>query len=164
MEKYAVFLFLLLIGSSFARTYSVPLDEPIATVRIPDNWPTQQRGEYIDATMPDDAGHVLVVPVEGPKVADSMGDAMRYIRRTGTIKVKADSINKETTNSKGREVRIVSWDATDQTRPIKIRCHIILAGERKRLLVVFWGSLRSQEKHLNELNRLLESIEAPTSR
>jgi hypothetical protein len=160
MQKYALLFFLLLTGLISARTYSVPQDEPIATVQIPANWQTQQHGEYIDATMPDDAGHVLVLPVEGMKVADSMGEAMRYIRRTGTIRVKADSEKKGTANFKGRELQIVSWEATDNNRAIKIRCHIIPGSGRKRLLVFFWGSAEAEKKYRRELNNIFETLRA----
>lgn len=161
MRKYSQLFVLILAGSLSAGTYRVPEDEPIATIHIPEKWKTQQREEFVEATTPQGAAHVLVLPVERRKIAESMGEAMRYIRRTGTIKIKADTEKRETAEIKGRHVRTFSWDATDKNQPINIRCHIISAIEGKPLLVVFWGSLEGDKKYQRELRQILETVQAP---
>ena len=159
MRKYVALFSLLLIEPISARTYSVPQDEPIATIRIPESWQVRQGGEYIDATTPDGA-HVLVMPVEGTKVADSLGEAMRYIRRTGTVVVKADSMKRDTATVKEKQLQIVSWDATDNDRAIRIRCHVVPVADGKQLLVIFWGSLEAETKYQRELNEIFETLQA----
>ena len=160
-NKSAVILILALTGSLPARTYSVPGDEPIARVSIPDRWQTEQREEYLDSSIPANGGHVLVMPVEGPKLGESMLEAMRYIRRNGTVRVDARSEKRETIQAGERSVRTFSWTATEKDRPIVIRCHMIPDLNGKRLLVVFWGPPESERKHKKELGQILESIRVP---
>jgi hypothetical protein len=161
MQKYLVLSFLTLAQSVSAGTYQVPGDQPVATFRIPDKWPTQQHEEFVEATAPNGAGHVLILPVEGSKVTESMGEAMRYLRRNGTIRVKADSVKEERAKLKGAELRVVSWDSTNNNEAIKIRCQVVSVIDRKRLLIVFWGSREVENKYRKELTTILESVQPP---
>jgi hypothetical protein len=160
MRKYSQLFTLILAGFASAGTYRVPEDEPIATIHIPEKWKTQQREEFVEATTPQGAAHVLVLPVEGRKIAESMREAMRYIRRSGDVKIKPEIEKPEITKLKGRQLRIVSWNAIKNKEPIEIRCYV-LEIEGKPLLVVFWGSLDAKKKYQRDLNDILESIEKP---
>lgn len=156
----AILLFLAFVGIVAAGTYRVPQDEPIATMYIPDKWKPQQHEEFVEATTPQDAGHLLVLPVEHRKIAESMGEAMRYIRRTGTVRVNAASMKQETATLRETPYRVVTWDATDKSEAIKIRCHV-MAIEGKWLLVFFWGSPESAKKYQTDLTKILETVEPP---
>ena len=91
MLKFAISICVLLTTPVFSATHKVPEDEPIVTIEIPDEWQTKEIGESIQATAPSDPYHILIVPPEGSKIAETIGEAMRYIRNTGGIVVKADS-------------------------------------------------------------------------
>src|ERR1700704_1319175 len=95
MLKVAISICVLLTTPAFSATHQVPEEEPIVTIEIPDEWQTKEIGESVQATAPGDPVHVLVVPPEGSKIAEAMGEAMRYIRGTGGIVVRADSIKNE---------------------------------------------------------------------
>ena len=159
-KSIAVLTFIL-AGSAFAGTYRVPEDEPIARVSIPDRWKTEHREEFLDATVPNGAGHVLVLPVEGLKPSESMLEAMRYIRRHGTVKVDAHSEKRETSKAGVHPIQTFSWDATEKNQPIRIRCHLFSELNGKRLLVVFWGPVEGEKKYQRDLSKILESVQVP---
>jgi len=159
--KSAIVLLILLAVPVSAKTYRIPEEEPIARISIPNNWKTEYRGEYLDSTLPNGAGHVLVLPVEGQKPAESMLETMRYIRRHGTVKVDAHSEKRDVTRAGERTVRTHSWDATENDQSLKIRCHIISDLNGKRLLVTYWGPVAGEEKHMKDLRQVLESIQTP---
>lgn len=161
MRNYALLLSLALVGQAFPGTHRIPEDEPIATVRIPDDWKVEAHGECVEGVTAKGAVHVLIMPVEGSKVAESMGEAMRYIRRTGTVVVKADSLKRDTTTVKEKHLQIVSWDATDKAVPFQIRCHILSPSEGNQLLVVFWAPIEAGKKYQSQLDGILESVAAP---
>lgn len=161
MGTCALFLSLALVGPVFPGTHRIPEDEPIATVRIPDDWKVETHGECVEGITAKGAVHVLTMPVEGHQAAESMAEAMRYIRRTGTVVVNADGIKRETATVKGKQLQIVSWEATDRGTPIKIRCHVLSVGESGQLLIVFWGPIEAGKRYQSQIDGILESVTKP---
>jgi hypothetical protein len=158
MLKLAISICALLATPAFSATHKLPEDEPIVTIEIPDQWQTKEVGECLQATAPADSVHVLVVPPEGSKINETMGEAMRYIRNTGAIIVKADSMKQEPGKINELEVKHVSWEAKDRNGDVNIRFTIFSLGERKSVLVALWGPLKAQEKHEAELKKIFQSV------
>jgi hypothetical protein len=158
MLKFVIPICVLLAAPAFATTHKLPEDEPIFTIEIPDEWQTKEVGESILATAPGDPFHILVVPPEGSKIAETMGEAMRYIRGTGGIVVKADSEKRELGKLNDMDVRQLSWQAKDKDGEIKIHFTIVSLAERKSVLVACWGPPKAQQKHEAALKKILQSI------
>ena len=158
MLKLVIPACVLLVAPAFSATHKVPEEEPIITVDIPDQWQTRELGESILATAPGDAVHLLIVPPEGTKIAETMGEAMRFIRNSGSIVVKAGGIKKEREKINGLETREISWDAKDNKGNVKIRFAILSLAERKMLLVACWGSPAAEQKYEAALKRILQSV------
>ena len=149
---------MLLATPAFSAVHNIPEDEPLVTIEIPDQWQTKEVGESLQATAPHEQVRVLVVPPEGTKIAETMGEAMRYIRGSGGIVVKAESMKKEPGKLNGLDVHHVSWVGKDKTGEVKIEFTIIALPERKSVLVACWGPLEAQKKHQTDLNKILQSI------
>jgi len=160
MLRFAILLSVLITSTSstFSATHQVPQDEPVVTIEIPDQWQTKDVGESLQATAPAEPVHVLVVPPEGTKIAETMGEAMRYIRNSGGIVVKGESRKDESGKLSGMDVKRVSWDGKDKNGEIRIQFTIVFLTERKPMLVACWGSPKGQEKYETALKRILESI------
>lgn len=143
--SYALLTLFASVLPAFAGTHRVPNEEPIAKLKIPDQWNVREVGESLQATTGDGGVHVLVVPVEGIKVAESLGEAIRYVRNTGGIVIKADTAKHGTAQVKDKSLQTVSWDATARDQPIKILCWVLQGAEGKRLLMLFWGSPEAEK-------------------
>jgi hypothetical protein len=161
MRHYAAALCCALVTTAGAGTFRVPSDEPIAAVRLPETWKVHEHAEFVEAITPEGAFHLLVLPAEGHKVAESVGEAMRYIRRMGTVTVKGDTQKQESGELKGKPFRTFSWDGTDNGEPIRIQCYILSAIEGKPLLVFVWGSLEPGKKYQADVRRVLETVDVP---
>jgi hypothetical protein len=161
MRKFTAFLCAVLVTPAFSATHKVPADDPIATIQIPDKWKTREIGESVEATSPEGAVCVLVVPVEANKVAESMGEAMRYLRSKGGITVKSDSVKQEQGELNGMQTRNVSWQGKDKKGDVQIRFAIVTMPENKPLLVAHWGPPDAEKKHEVELKEILQSIKKP---
>ena len=159
MKSYALLSCLGLVRLVCAGTYPVPHDEPVVSIKIPEKWKVTEHEEFVEGTTPDGTMHVLALAVEGTKVAESLGEGVRYIRNTGAIVIKADSAKHETPTLKGKPVRSVSWDAHDQKGEIKLRCHVISGKNDKPALLFFWGSVDAEKKYHREVSQILETIE-----
>ena len=158
MLKFAISICALLATPVFSATHKLPEDEPVVTIEIPDEWQTKEVGESILATAPGDPFHVLIVPPEGTKIAETMKEAMRYIRNTGGIVVDPHSVKNEPGKLNDMEVRHVSWDAKDKKGDVKIRFTIVSLAEKKSVLVACWGSPKAEQKHEADLKKILQSI------
>ena len=158
MLNFVILLCALLATPVFATVHKVPEEEPLITVEIPDDWQTKEVGESIQATAPADPVHVLIVPPEGSKIAETMGEAMRYIRNTGGIVVKADSLKKEPGKLNGLDTRQLSWEGKDKNGDVKIKFTIVSLAERKSLLVACWGSSKAEQKYEADLKKIFQSI------
>jgi hypothetical protein len=154
----SVFLCSGLVTAAFSATHNVPRDEPIATIRIPEKWQTKEYAEFVEATSPDGAVYFLATPPERNKIAESMGEVMRYIRNRGGITVKSETLKHERGKLNGMEVRNVSWLGKDQKGDIKIRFAIVSIAEKKPLLVAYCASPEAEKKHQAELTKMLQSI------
>ena len=155
------FLCAVLVTPAFSETHKVPADDPIATIQIPNKWQSKEVGEGVEANSPDGALHFLVLPVEANKIAESMGEAMRYLRNRDGITVKSESLKQEKGNLRGMETRNVSWQGKDMKGDVKIRFTIVSIAEKQPLLVAYWGSPEAEKKHEAELNKILQSIKKP---
>jgi hypothetical protein len=159
MLKFAISVCALLGTPIFSATHKVPEDEPIVTIEVPDEWQTKKVGESVQATAPGgDPIHVLIVPPEGSKIAETMGEAMRYIRNTGGIVVKPDSIKTESGKLNGMELRHISWEGKDKNGDVKIEFTIVSLAERKSVLVACWGPRKAEQKYEADLKKILQSI------
>ena len=147
-----------LVAPAFGATHKVPTEEPIATVSIPDKWPTKERAENIEATSPDGAMHFLVLQPEGRKVAEGMGEIMRYIRNTGGIVVQADSMKNEPGKLNGADVRNISWQAKNKDGDVTIKYIIMTMPENRSLIVAYWGSPAAEKKYQSDLKKMRQSI------
>jgi hypothetical protein len=159
MRRTALLVCILLLATpAFSATHKVPEEEPLVTIEIPDEWQTKEVGESLKASAPGEPVHVLVVPPEGTKIAETMGEVMRYIRNTGGIVVKADSLKNEPGKLNDMDVRKVSWQAKDKDGEIKIQFTIVSVAERKSMLVACWGSPQAEQKHEADLKKIFQSI------
>ena len=156
--KFVISICVLLATPAFSATHKLPNDEPYVTIEFPDEWQTKEIGESIMATAPGEPIHVLIVPPERNKVAEAMGEAMRYIRNTGGIVVKAESLKKEPGKLNDMEVQQFSWEGKDKNGDVKIQFTIVSLAQRKSVLVACWGPPKAEQKHEAELKKILQSI------
>jgi len=158
MLKCALSVCVLLATPAFSATHKLPEDEPVMTIEIPDDWQTKEVGESIQATPPGEPVYVLIVPPEGSKIAETIGEAMRYIRNTGGIVVKPDSIKNEPGKLNDMDMRQVSWEGKDKNGDVKIQFTIVSLAQRKSVLVACWGSPKAEQKYEADLKKILQSI------
>ncbi len=135
----------------------IPEGEPSANITIPDKWTVKTVGEGVETTSPDGAVHFLVTPGER-KVAESMGEVMRYIRATGGMTVDPASLKRDDGKLNGMDVKNVSWNAKDKKGEMRIRYHIVSMPPKRPLLLVSWASPEAEKKHERELKAMLQSF------
>ncbi len=144
--------------SAAGGSFRIPKDEPVAYVEIPDGWQTRQEEEFAEAATPDGTFHLMLLAPEGRKVGESIGEAVRYIRRNGNITIKPGSMKRETSDFKGRQMVMNTWDGYESGRPMVLRAYVVPVAERQSFLVIVWGSPTGQEKYAKALTGVLNSV------
>lgn len=160
MQKFVVSVLLCAgsIAPAISATHKVPGDDPIATIAIPDKWQTKEVGEAVEATSPDGAVFLLVMPAEPGKIAESMGEAMRYLRNRGGLTVNSDTRKDEEGKLNDMNVHKVSWQGKDRKGDVTIRFAIVSVAEKKPLLAAYWCSPDAEKKYRKGLDKILQSI------
>jgi hypothetical protein len=145
-------------SAAAGRTFRIPEDEPAATVQIPDDWPTKEHGEFFESSTRDGSCRLMLVPPEGSKVGESIAEAIRYVRRNGTIAVRPGLPKKEKSSFNGREMTVMSWDASENGKPIVIRCYIVPIGRADSFVALVWGSGEAQKRYGDAINKIVRSL------
>jgi hypothetical protein len=112
----------------------------VVTVQIPNDWPTKQQGEFLESSTPDGNCRLMLFPAEGSEVGESIAEAIRYIRWNGAITVRPGAPKKEKSTFKGRDMTMMSWQASAGGKPIPIRCYIVPIG-RVDSFIVWCGAV-----------------------
>jgi hypothetical protein len=146
------------VTSGLARTFNVPPESSVATMRVPDGWQVIERGETFEGNSPDHTLHFLVVRPEENKVNEAIGEVLRYVRNTGAMRLDGSSVKRESEELNGMKVHRASWSGKDQAGEVKITFRVISVTENHLLLIAFWGSPSAGEKHHLEVAEILNSI------
>jgi len=147
------------ITSGFADTHKIPPEEPFATIRINDKWKVKPQGDAIEADSPDGSVVFLVASVERNKVAEAVGEAMRYLRnRGGGIAVKSESRHDETGKVNGNNAHFISWQAKKQNEGLEMKFAVVMLAPNASLIAAYDGSPAAIKKWKRDLDKMLESI------
>jgi hypothetical protein len=142
---------------SHATTLNFPSDEPIATIAIPDSWKPKETETGIDATSDDDAIYISV-DIADAKTSDKViDDAVAFLEKNG---VKIDGSTQKQSDEKlnGMDMSNFDWTGTDNDGDVNIGLSIVSPKEGKLLVITYWGSKGTQEKHAAELTSIITSL------
>ena len=142
---------------SEAATLEFPSDEPIASITIPDSWGPKETASGIDATS-DDSAVYLSIDVADDKSSDKViEDVFAFLEKNG-VKIEESTQKESDAELNGMPVKNLDWDGTDSEGPVNIGVSILSPGAGKLLLVTYWGSKGTQEKHQDELIEMISSL------
>jgi hypothetical protein len=147
-----------MVAPLLSATHRVPQEKPVVAISIPDKWHTKEFEEGLQGASSDGSVHFLVVLTETNKTAESIGEAMRYVRNKGGITVKSGSGKRERGMLNGIELLKLSWDGQNSNGRVTIQFAIVSISKKQPLLVAYWGSPQAQRKHRAELDAILKSI------
>jgi hypothetical protein len=146
------------LSSTLAGTHRLPKDEPFARIDLPDKWRTEIHDEFIEATSPGGAVHVLVTTAELNKINESIGEVMQYVRGKGEITFKSETIRQKPITINGAELKTVSWEGKDKNEPVRITFTILPMTGHEPLVFASWAAPREEEKQKAVVKKMLESI------
>jgi hypothetical protein len=147
----------LLPAVSHAATLEFPSDAPIASITIPDSWGPKETETGIDATS-DDSAIYLSIDVADAKTSDKViDDAVAFLEKNG---VKIDGSTQKQSDEKvnGMDMTNFDWNGTDDDGAVNVGLSVLSPSADKLLVITYWGSKGTQEKHGPELQSIIDSL------
>jgi hypothetical protein len=155
---FAVAVISLMLSSvAHAETLTFPSETPIAQITIPDSWSPAETESGVEATS-DDSAIYLSVDVADEKTRDKViEDAIAFLQQNG---VKIDGASQKQSDEKinGMDMTNFDWTGTDADGPVDVSLSLLSPKPGKLLLITYWGSKATQEKHARELLEIAHSI------
>lgn len=145
--------------ASYAATLKFPSDEPVASITIPDSWGPKETETGIDATS-DDSAIYISIDVADPKTTDKViDDAIAYLEKNG-VKIDGSTQKKSDEMVNGMSMTNFDWDGTDSDGGVNVGLSLLAPSADKLLVITYWGSKGTQEKHGAELQAIISSLKA----
>jgi opacity protein-like surface antigen len=148
---------LLLSTAAQAKDFNIPSEKPVAWISMPDSWSADETDTGLEGTSADSAVYFAVDISSVENMDKTIQDVTKFLEEQGvkvdekTQKSKQDKIN-------GRDIFFVSFAGTDKDGPASIGLAILLLDDKTALVLSYWGTPGDEDKHLPEINKILDSI------
>jgi hypothetical protein len=158
MMKFVVLFALAAMSSAFADTQKIPKEEPFATIRVPDKWQIKEHPEALETVSPDGAIFFLIATVERNKIAETIGEEMRFMRNRDNILVKTESRHDEDGKINDIKAHFVSWQGKNKKGDVELKFAIIPLAKDQTFVAAYDGAPAAVKKYAAELDKMLHSI------
>lgn len=150
---------LVLPTATFAKTYSVPKDDPLATVTIPDTWDVEETDDGAEATSPDEGVYLAIEGMEAKDVEQGMKEAIAYQVEQG-VTLDDASLQKKEMKVNGMDALDLTWKGTDSKGPVSVGVTLLIPSPGNLLMVTYRGSPASEQKVADDLVKIIGSLQA----
>jgi hypothetical protein len=148
------------ISSVGAKTLKVPNDDfAIASINIPDSWEPEAINNGIAAASPDSAIYLSVVGVGSEKGMNAeLDDTFDMLKEH---KVDLDKSSKKENKFKinGLDAEEMVFQGKDEDGPASVSITFVTVKD-KLLVVTYWVSTKDEEKHSEEVTKIVKSLKA----
>jgi len=148
----------LVAAPAFAKTLKVPSDEfPIASISIPSDWEPEEINNGVAAQSPDTAVFLAVVAVGTEKgMKAELDDTFEFLKEH---KVELDKSTKKEDKFKvnNLEAEEITFQGKDEDGPAAVSIAFVTIKD-KLVVLTYWVSTENEEKHQEEVGKILKSL------
>jgi hypothetical protein len=157
----------LLIAVAFASTFpflahadtlKFPSDEPIAEVFIPHSWAPKETETGVDATSPDSAIYFSIDIADDKSMEKTISDAIDFLTKNGVEIDDKSQHEYPDSELNGMKMAHLEWKGKDKDGPVDVELGLIAPSEHKLLVVTYWGSKDTQDKHNDAVQKIMDSL------
>lgn len=146
-----------LIGAADAAKYKFPGEDPVASVRIPDDWESSETESGVQATSPDESVYLSIDVADASSIDEVMDDAVAWLGEQG-VTVNPSTARRSEDTLNGKDIIYVSWDGEDKDGPASIGLAALVMNADTILVLTYWGTKGEEEKNAGAINDILDSI------
>jgi hypothetical protein len=155
----AAALFLLAPVAAYAGTFSIPSEDPVATISIPPKWDPKPYEGGVEATSPDGKVYIAVEMVEADDVKDGVKEGIEWFEKQG-VELDADSMKTKEEKENGIPSFEMTFAGKDKDGPTAVSMTLVGTNTKKKfLLIYFWGAPKDAEKNLPALKEIGDTLQ-----
>ncbi len=148
---------LLLSTAAQAKDFNIPSEKPVASITMPDKWSANETDSGLEGTSEDSAVYFAVDIADAANMDKTIQEAAKFLEDQG-IKIDEKTQKNKQDKLNGRDIFFVSYAATDKDGPASVGLAILLLDEKTALVLSYWGTAGEEDKHMPEINKILDSI------
>lgn len=141
-----------------AATFLFPSEAPIASITIPDSWEPKETESGVDATSEDAAVYFSADIADLNSIEKVTSDAVDFLQKNDVIIDEKSAKETAVEEVNGLKMTTIDWDGKDKDGPVSIGLAFIQISDTKALVATYWGSKGEEEKHSDDVVKILASI------
>jgi hypothetical protein len=153
----ALLLSVLLATPALAGSHGIPGEKPVATVNFPEGWTVSDHGESIDACS-DDKEIYLNLELNDAGTIDSATDETLAYLKKNKVEIDPKSQKEASGEANGMKVTTLAWEGKDAEGPTKVSVSFFEISSKKLLLMLYWATPESENKHDDDLGAIVTSL------
>ena len=143
--------------ASHAATLQFPSDAPVASITFPDDWKPEETDTGMQAQSPDNAIYISIDVAAGEGGDKVVSDAIDFLKERG-VTIDPASQTEDEFEVNGLKVSNLHWSGKDEDGDASIGLSFTAVSADKVLVLTYWGTKGEQEKHVAELDGILNSL------
>ena len=149
---------ILMSTAAQADSFSVPLSDPIATLKIPANWKPKPYEGGIEATSPDGKVYIAAEGVDAADVGQATEDGIKFLEEQGLVLDRKTMKGKNSTLNGLKDYEI-TVDGKDKIGPASVDLIMVLANKPGKVLMIYlWGDMAGAKANATAIVEMQKSI------
>lgn len=160
MKKIAIFAAVLALAATpaLAKKMSVPEDNPIATVEIPDDWQPDSIDRGAEGTSPDNTTYIAVEEVDGADAKAATSESIDLFQKD-SMKIDESSMKTNDIDFGGKKGVDITVNGTNKDGPQNLEIVLMpTPTDGKFLLLTYWGTPDGAKANKAALDKIQESL------
>jgi hypothetical protein len=150
----------LLVAPAFAKTMKLPNDEfAMASITFPNDWDPEEVNNGAAGESPDKAVYLSAVAVGSEKGMEAELDDTFEMLKSHDVEIDKDSKKENKFKLNGEEVDELIYHGKDEDGPCSISISFVPMKD-KLIVLTYWVTTAKEEKHQEEVGKILKSLKA----
>jgi hypothetical protein len=142
-----------------AKVYSIPSEDAVATINIPDDWKPNEIEMGVEMNSPDSGIYVDVEAVNASDVTAAVAETFKLLAKQGLV-IDEKSSHQTDSEKNGLKMHDFTFTGTDNDGPTNFSITMIETNVAdKYLMLTFWGSDEAAKANGKALSDMADSVQ-----
>jgi len=155
----AVAAFFAVVPAAHAKVFSIPAEDTLATISIPDAWEPNETDNGIEMNSPDRGIYVDAEAVKADNITDAVAGTVKLLASQGLV---IDESSKKISDSEmnGLKIHDLEYTGKDNDGPTNFSISLIETSvPDKFVMLTFWGSDEAVKTNGKVLGDIAHSVQ-----
>lgn len=147
------------VPSAQAKVFSIPSENAIATVNVPDDWKPNETDKGIEMNSPDSGIYVDAEEVQGADITAAVTETVKLLTKQGLV-IDESSKQEADSEKNGLKMHDFLYKGKDNDGPTNFSLTLIETSiPDKYLMLTFWGSDAAVKANDKVLGDIAQSVQ-----